>query len=90
MELSRSAMRMRELIVLGFMVLIFFFWFFPITALASLLSIEEIKRTMPWLWRLIDANDQLRALVQTVLPSIAMISLNALLPFIFEGTWKIY
>lgn len=88
MELSRNASRMRELLVLGIMILIFFFWFFPITALASLLSYEEIKRTMPWLGRWIDANDQLRAVVQTVLPSIAMISLNALLPFIFEGIYK--
>ena len=68
------------------MALIFFFWVFPITALASLLSYEEIKKAMPWLGRWIDANDQLRAIVQNVLPSVAMISLNALLPFLFEGS----
>ena len=82
---SRNSIRARELIVLGAMLLIFFFWIFPITALASLLSYEEIKRTMPWLGRWIDANDQLRAIVQNVLPSVAMIALNALLPFLFEG-----
>lgn len=67
------------------MVLIFLFWIIPITALASLLSYEEIKRTMPWLGRLIDSNEQIRALAQNVLPSVAMISLNALLPFLFES-----
>ncbi|EJD08522.1 DUF221-domain-containing protein [Fomitiporia mediterranea MF3/22] len=82
---STNVTRARELIVLGMMMLIFFFWVFPITALASLLSYEEIKKTMPWLGRWIDANDQLRAIVQNVLPSVAMISLNALLPFLFEA-----
>ncbi|KAL5504873.1 hypothetical protein ACEPAH_7536 [Sanghuangporus vaninii] len=82
---TRNVRRARELIVLGIMLLIFFFWIFPITALASLLSYEEIKKTMPWLGRWIDANDQLRAIVQNVLPSVAMISFNALLPFLFEA-----
>ncbi|KAH8109916.1 DUF221-domain-containing protein [Phellopilus nigrolimitatus] len=82
---SRTATRTKELIVLGLMTLIFFFWVFPITALASLLSYEEIKKTMPWLGRLIDSNEQIRAVVQNVLPSVAMISVNALLPFLFEA-----
>ena len=82
---SRNNQFTREIIVLAIMVLIFLFWIIPITALASLLSYEEIKRTMPWLGRLIDSNEQIRALAQNVLPSVAMISLNALLPFLFES-----
>lgn len=62
-----------------------FFWIFPITALASLLSYKEIKKVMPWLGRIIDSNDKIRAIVQNSLPSVAMITLNALLPFILEG-----
>lgn len=65
--------------------LLFFFWFFPISALASLLSYEEIKKTMPWLGRLIDQNVQIRAIVQNSLPSVAVITLNACLPFLLEG-----
>ncbi|KAK0440975.1 hypothetical protein EV421DRAFT_1959520 [Armillaria borealis] len=65
--------------------LLFFFWFFPITALASLLSYDEIKRTLPWLGRLIDSNAKVQAVVQNSLPSVAMITLNALLPFLLEG-----
>jgi calcium permeable stress-gated cation channel len=65
--------------------LLLFFWFFPITALASLLSYKEIKKTMPRLGELIDSNDQVRAIVQNSLPSVAMITLNTLLPFILEG-----
>ena len=65
--------------------LLLFFWIFPITALASLLSYKEIKKVMPWLGRIIDSNDKIRAIVQNSLPSVAMITLNALLPFILEG-----
>lgn len=85
MTTSLGTSRFRELIVLGLLCLLFFFWLFPITALASLLSYKEIKKVMPWLGRLIDSNDKVRAIVQNSLPSVAMISLNASLPFILEG-----
>ncbi|KAG6837025.1 hypothetical protein H0H93_016232 [Arthromyces matolae] len=82
---SPAHIRTRDAIVLALMGLLFFFWFFPITALASLLSYEEIKKTMPWLGRLIDQNEQIRAIVQNSLPSVAVISLNAFLPFLLEA-----
>ena len=82
---SNGAVRTRNVIVLAAMALLLFFWFFPITALASLLSYKEIKKAMPWLGKLIDSNAQVRAIVQNSLPSLAMITLNALLPFILEG-----
>lgn len=85
MTTSLATSRFRELLVLGLLCLLFFFWLFPITALASLLSYKEIKKVWPWLGRLIDSNDKVRAIVQNSLPSVAMISLNALLPFILEG-----
>jgi len=70
---------------MGMMGMLLFFWIFPITGLASLLSYKEIKKSMPWLGRLIDSNERIRAVVQNSLPSIAMITLNALLPFMLEG-----
>jgi len=82
---SNAAIRTRGLIVFTTMGLLFFFWFFPITALASLLSYKEIKKAMPWLGRLIDSNEHVRAIVQNSLPSVVMITLNALLPFMLEG-----
>ncbi|KIK42257.1 hypothetical protein CY34DRAFT_157349 [Suillus luteus UH-Slu-Lm8-n1] len=75
----------REVFVIGCVLILLFFWIFPITALASLLSYKEIKKVMPWLGRLIDSNDKIRAIVQNSLPSVAMITLNALLPFILEA-----
>lgn len=87
MSLSVGSIRVRELIVLCCMALMLFFWLFPITFLASLLSYKEIKKAMPWLGELIDRNDKIRAIVQNSLPSVAMISLNALAPFILEGMY---
>ena len=85
MALSTATIRTRDAFVLATMGLLLFFWGFPTTALASLLSYEEIKRVMPWLGRLIDSNDKVRAIVQNSLPSAAMIMLNAMLPFMLEG-----
>ncbi|KAF9244266.1 hypothetical protein BU15DRAFT_86167 [Melanogaster broomeanus] len=82
---TRGSLLCRELLVLAAVGLLMFFWLFPITALAGLLSYKEIKKEMPWLGRMIDSNDKIRAFVQNSLPSVATISLNALLPFILEG-----
>jgi hypothetical protein len=85
MAIATGQVRLRELFVLGCITLIFLFWIFPINALAVLLSYKEIKKALPWLGRLIDKDDRVRALVQNSLPSVAMISLNALIPFLLEG-----
>ncbi|KAF7368952.1 hypothetical protein MVEN_00221500 [Mycena venus] len=82
---SQLTIQTRDVFVLCMIALLFFTWIFPITALAGLLSYDEIKKTMPWLGRLIDSNDQVRAIVQNSLPSVAMITLNACLPFLLEG-----
>ncbi|RDB26692.1 Calcium permeable stress-gated cation channel 1 [Hypsizygus marmoreus] len=82
---STANIRTRDIFVLGAMGLLLFFWVIPITALASLLSYKEIKKVMPWLGRLIDQNDKIRAIVQNSLPSVAMITLNSMLPFVLEG-----
>lgn len=85
MATSIGSSHSRELIVMGMMAILLFFWIFPITGLASLLSYKEIKKSMPWLGRLIDSNERIRAIVQNSLPSVAMITLNALLPFMLEA-----
>jgi Calcium-dependent channel, 7TM region, putative phosphate len=86
---STTAIRTRDAFVLAVMALLLLFWILPISALASLLSYKEIKKVMPKLGELIDANERVRAIVQNSLPSVAMIMLNALLPFILEGTPRV-
>ncbi|KAG7095118.1 hypothetical protein E1B28_005902 [Marasmius oreades] len=82
---TENSMYARDIMVLAALGLLFFTWFFPITVLASLLSYDEIKRTLPWLADLINQNEKIQAIVQNSLPSVAMITLNALLPFMLEG-----
>lgn len=84
---SPSSIRTRQVLVFAAMGALFSFWLFPIAALAGLLSYEEIKKVLPWLGRLIDKNSKIQAIIQNSLPSVAVISLNALLPFILEGVY---
>lgn len=85
MTISPRGRQIREALVFGFLVLLFFFWAVPVSGLAGFLSYKEIKKTLPWLAKLIDQNDTIRAVVQNSLPSVAMIGLNAALPFLLEG-----
>ncbi|KIK63926.1 hypothetical protein GYMLUDRAFT_241156 [Collybiopsis luxurians FD-317 M1] len=85
MTTSDHSLRARDVLIVGAIAFLFFFWVIPIAALASLLSYDEIKKASPWLAHLIDKSDKIQALVQNSLPSMAMITLNALLPFALEG-----
>ncbi|KZT54255.1 DUF221-domain-containing protein [Calocera cornea HHB12733] len=85
MSYSQAARNVRELIVFGAMIVLLFFWVIPVTTLATLLSYKEIQKSAPWLGRLIDQSPRFRAIVQNSLPSVAVISFNALLPMILEG-----
>ncbi|KAJ7719605.1 hypothetical protein B0H14DRAFT_2642927 [Mycena olivaceomarginata] len=60
---SALAIQTRDIFVLGIIALLFWFWLFPIKTLAGPLSYDEIKKTVPWLGRLIDSdqNEQLVA-----------------------------
>jgi calcium permeable stress-gated cation channel len=82
---TRWNLRIRQVLVFTFLVLLFLFWLVPVSTLASLLSYEEIKKAAPWLGRFIDLSPRLRTLIQTSLPSFAVIALNGLLPFLLEG-----
>ncbi|KAI5996071.1 hypothetical protein EDC04DRAFT_2801083 [Pisolithus marmoratus] len=82
---SRGSLFARELLVLGAVGLLFFFWIIPITALASLLSYKEIKKVMPWLGRLSTQTTRFEPSSRTLCQSVAVITLNALLPFIWRA-----
>ncbi|EKM55342.1 uncharacterized protein PHACADRAFT_255901 [Phanerochaete carnosa HHB-10118-sp] len=85
MTLAPGSALARDWLVIGAMLLLLFFWVIPVTALAGLLSYKEIKKTWPALARLIDANAQIGVIVQNSLPSVAVITLNACLPFLLES-----
>lgn len=82
---SRWNLRVREGLVTAIMIVLFLFWLVPVGTLASLLSYEEIKKVAPWLGRFIDLSPTIRTLVQTTLPSTAVMLLNGVLPLLLEG-----
>ncbi|PWN48980.1 DUF221-domain-containing protein [Violaceomyces palustris] len=86
--LSSSERRVRQVLVSAFIFSLLLFYIPPLTFLASFLSPEAISKYLPWLWRLLDKDERLRALVQNNLPGIVLIAFNALLPFVFE--WSAY
>lgn len=75
----------REVLVTGVLVVLFFFWVVPVSFLATLLNYKEVQKVAPWLARFIDLSPTIQTLVQNTLPSIAVILLNGLLPFLLEG-----
>lgn len=56
----------------------------PVSALATLLSYDELSRLFPSLTKVLDKSPPLRAFVQNSLPSMALIGFNALLPSALE------
>jgi hypothetical protein len=60
-------------------------WSVPVAALASLLSWNTVKETVPRLAKFLDKSPRLRGLVQTTLPSLALVIFNNLLPFFLEA-----
>ena len=85
MTISPRSALIRDWTVTGAMLVLLFFWIIPVATLAGLLSYKEIKKTWPALARLIDANPQVGTIIQNSLPSVAVITLNACLPFLLEG-----
>ncbi|CEH17155.1 Uncharacterized conserved protein [Ceraceosorus bombacis] len=78
--------RLRQLLVSAFTFTLFIFYIPPLAFLASLLSPAAIEKYLPWLWRILERSDRLKALVSTSLPSLVLISFNALLPMVLEWT----
>ncbi len=83
-DLSNNDRRVRQVVVSIFIVAVLVFYIPPLVFLASFVSPGAIKKYMPWLDRLLDTDERLRALVQNNLPSLVVIGFNALLPLVLE------
>ncbi|CDW97173.1 hypothetical protein [Sporisorium scitamineum] len=83
-DLSNNDRRVRQVLVSIFMVAVLVFYIPPLVFLASFISPGAIKKYAPWLDRLLDTDQRLRALVQNNLPSLVVIGFNALLPLVLE------
>lgn len=83
--LSSSSVWLRNAVVLALTVMTLLFWGAPVSQIARLLSYDTIAHASPALARLIERFPFVQGLIQTSLPSLALIGFNALLPYLLEG-----
>ncbi|GAA6059229.1 hypothetical protein JCM10212_006622 [Sporobolomyces blumeae] len=85
LNMSKTSAFIRRVLVVIIMLVLLSVWAIPVAALASLLSWDTIKQTAPRLAKLLGKSPRLRGLVQTTLPSLALVLFNNLLPFLLEA-----
>ncbi|GAA5900728.1 uncharacterized protein JCM6883_004637 [Sporobolomyces salmoneus] len=85
LNLSNSSTFIRRILVVLVLLVLLSVWSIPVAALASLLSWNTVKETVPKLAEILDKSPRLRGLVQTTLPSLALVIFNNLLPFFLEA-----
>ncbi|KAI1415839.1 DUF221-domain-containing protein [Hypoxylon sp. FL1857] len=59
-------------------------WFFPVAALAQLLSICSIKKIAPSLAKSLSQHEITKAFIQTGLPTLVVSLLNVLVPYLYD------
>lgn len=59
-------------------------WLIPVTALAGLLNVRDIRRVWPGLADMLEHNDILSSLVRNTLPTAALTLLSVLVPYCYE------
>lgn len=83
-SLTPNSIWARRAFVLLISVATLFFWGAPVSQLARLLSYDTIEHASPGLAKLIRRFPVIQGLIQTSLPSLALIGFNALLPYLLE------
>lgn len=59
-------------------------WFSVLIPFGALLNLESIKKFIPPLAEFLEKHEVLQALVRTGLPTLAMSTLNALVPYLYD------
>ncbi|GES81939.1 DUF221-domain-containing protein [Rhizophagus clarus] len=85
----KLSIRKREVIVRGVLVnclvaIIIFSWTVPSSFVATLLSLNTLKKFFPWLEKLAESNEILKSFIQGTLPTLAVVTLNAIIPMLME------
>ncbi|GAA5944356.1 uncharacterized protein JCM15063_006571 [Sporobolomyces koalae] len=85
LNLSNSSIFIRRVLVVLIMLVLLSVWSVPVAALASLLSWDTVKETVPRLAAIIEKSPRLRGIIQTTLPSLALVIFNNFLPYFLEA-----
>ncbi|CAB4377235.1 unnamed protein product [Rhizophagus irregularis] len=91
---QKLSIRKRELIIRDVLVnclvtIIVFSWTVPSSAVATLLSLNSLKKIFPWLEKLAESNEILKSFIQGTLPTLAVVTLNAIIPQVMQFLSKI-
>ncbi|KAI0483330.1 hypothetical protein GGR56DRAFT_623920 [Xylariaceae sp. FL0804] len=80
----RYRRRLQSCAVTIFITLLTILWFFPVAALAQLLSICTIQQIAPSLAESLNRHETIKALVRTGLPTLVVSLLNVLVPYLYD------
>ncbi|KAI1384947.1 DUF221-domain-containing protein [Hypoxylon trugodes] len=80
----RYKRRLQSWVVTIFFTFLSIIWFFPVAALASLLSICTIQQIWPSLAESLQRHDISKAFVRTGLPTLVVSLLNVLVPYLYD------
>jgi hypothetical protein len=82
--LSRTSRSLRTWSISIFVTLLSIFWLIPVTALAGLWNLTEIRRLWPDLADALEKNEALASLVHNFLPTLVLTLLNLAAPYLYD------
>ncbi|RHZ47076.1 hypothetical protein Glove_593g9 [Diversispora epigaea] len=84
LSIRQREMLLRSVIVTIAIILIVFFWSIPILYLSTLLDMDTLEKVFPWLKRLAEQNEILKAFIQGSLPTLAVTIFFGIVPKVMK------
>lgn len=82
--MSRLSRVSRSWSISAFVTILSVVWLVPVTGLAALLNIEDIRKISPPLADVLEGNEIIKSLVQGFLPTLALTLLNVAVPYFYD------
>lgn len=82
--MSRCSRVSRSWAISAFVTILSVVWLVPVTGLAALLNIQDIRKISPPLADILEGNEIVKSLVQGFLPTLALTLLNVAVPYFYE------
>lgn len=82
--MSRFSRVSRSWSISAFVTILSVVWLVPVTGLAALLNIEDIRKISPPLADVLEGNEIIKSLVQGFLPTLALTLLNVAVPYFYD------
>lgn len=82
--MPRTSRVLRSWLISIFITILSIIWLIPVTGLAALLNIQDIRKFWPALADLLERSEVTKSLVQAFLPTLALTLLNVAVPYFYE------